>query len=157
MELYPEYSENIIIFLVSNGNGSWYVTEKETWFLDRVALSKAYGVEPEPEDFLLLEDLINGNGSKFKDKISEFEVDTNELKVLIEAYPPLEEDESILEMRPSLYVDLDKKVLKNLFPEPSGVFEKYAPNNWDAFYEDFWHLIPLSNVYWVIDGKSKFQ
>lgn len=156
MKLYPEYSENIIAYVISSGVGTWYVVEKEKCFLDRVSLSHAFGQEPDQSDIELLASLTGSNGKLLLEKFREFEVSTDELKELIQIYPPLASDESVLEMRPSVYIDLDGKVLKNLFPEPSGVFEKFAPKNWDSAYDDFWGLIPEEKVFWVIDGESRF-
>lgn len=156
MKLYPEYCENIIAYVISGGIGAWYVVVKEECFLDRVSLSNAFGQTPDQSDVELLESLINSDGKLLLEKFRDFEVSTNELKQLIQIYPPLASDESILEMRPSVYIDLDGKILKNLFSEPSGVFEKYAPKNWDAEYGDFWGLIPNDQVFWVINEVSVF-
>lgn len=156
MKLYPEYSENIIAYVISGGIGDWYVVMKEECFLDRVSLSKAFGQEPDQGDFELLDSLTNGDGKLLLNKFREFKVSTNELKELIQIYPPLASNESVLEMRPSVYIDLDAKILKNLFPEPSGVFEKYAPKNWNSDYDEFWGLIPDEQVFWVVNGESLF-
>lgn len=157
MNLYPEYSENIIVFVVFQGNGAWYVTNKEMWFLDRVSLAEAFGELPEQKDIELLNDLVDGNGKLLVNEISKFKVTTQELTELIEIYPSLSEDESILEMQPLLYVNIDTRTLINLFPEPSGLFEDYAPKSWSADYGDFWELIPNDFVYWLFNGESKFQ
>ncbi|BDU35742.1 hypothetical protein [Vibrio nigripulchritudo] len=157
MNLYPKYSENIIVFVLFQGKGSWYVTDKDIWFLDRVSFASAFGVPAEQKDIKLLEDLIDGNGKSLLSEIREFKVTTQELRELIDVYPPLSIDESILEMRPSVYVDIDTRTLINLFPEPSGVFENYVPKNWSASSGDFWDLIPSELVYWIVNGESKIQ
>ncbi|UDL07148.1 hypothetical protein [Marinobacter sp. CA1] len=156
MKLYPEYSENIIAYVVSGGVGTWYVVEKDECFLDRVSLSSVFGQEADQSDIELLDSLTNGNGKLLIERFKEFEVSTDELQELMQLYQPLASNESVLEMRPSVYIDLDLKVLKNLFPEPSGVFEKFAPKNWSSAYDDFWGLIPVEKIFWVIDGESRF-
>lgn len=157
MKLYPKYSENIIVYVLANGIGQWYVTEKELWFLDRVAFSKAFGVQPTEQDIAFVKALTTGNGDILLKEIEPYKVSVNELKELIDIYPKLSQDESVLEMRPSLFIDLDSMVMKNLFPEPSGSFEKYAPTNWHATYENFWRDIPEIHHYWCINGNSHFQ
>jgi hypothetical protein len=157
MKLYPEYAENIIVYVVTSGIGQWYVTEKELWFLDRIAFAKAFGADPSVEDMEFSKDLSAGNGNMLLREIETYKVSTEDLKELIQIYPPLSKDESVLEMRPSLYVNMDKKVLKNLFPEPSGVFERYAPSSWLASYENFWPEIPDSHTYWCINGQNYFE
>jgi hypothetical protein len=156
MKLYPEYSENIIVYVVANDIGQWYVTEKELWFLDRDAFSKAFGVQSTEQNIAFAEALNAGNFDILLKEIEPYKVDTNELNELIGIYPRLSKDESVLEMRPSLYINIDTMIMKNLFPEPSGVFEKYAPKNWQASFENFWSEIPECHNYWCVNGNSHF-
>lgn len=75
---------------------------------------------------------------------------------MIAIYPCLEDSEEVLEILPSVYVDINRMTLMNLFPEPSGMFENYVPAGWDSSCEDFLHLIPQEDIYWVFDEKSRF-
>lgn len=111
IKLYPEYSENIIAYVISGEEGHWYVTDKELWFLDRISFAKAFGLQPDDEDVEFSKNISFGDGSSLIHEIYEYKTTTEELRELIKIYPSISEDESILEMRPSLYVDLDKRML----------------------------------------------
>jgi len=156
MNLYPEYSENIIVYVIIGNVGNWYVTEKEYWFLDRIAYSNAFNIQPSKSDIEFTNLLIKGNPNKLISDISNFKVDTMELRELIDIYSPLSEDGMLLEMSPSLYIDIDNKALYNLFPEPSGIFEKFAPKGWNAQYYDFYSKIPSEDAFWLKNGTNCF-
>ena len=157
MKLYPEYSENIIAYVIHNGAGSWYVTGKEIWFLNQADFSRAFGVDPSKDDIEFTENISFGNGNLLLSEISPYKVTTEELKELISIYPPLTENEDLLELRPSIYINIDKKELINLFPEPSGQFQNFPPEKWVSKYDDFWHLIPENHVYWALNNESVFN
>lgn len=157
MNQYPECSEKIIVYVVANGIGQWYATEKEPWFLDRVAFSKAFGVQPTTQEIAFVKNLNAGNGDLLLNEIEPYKVCINELREKIASYQPLFKDESILEMRPSLYVNIDEMLMKNVYPEPSGIFEKYAPVNWRASYENFLSEIPMVHNYWCVNGNNYLE
>lgn len=157
MILYPEYSENIIVYVIIDNVGNWYVTEKEIWFLNRAKFSSAFGVNPSEDDITFIQSIANGDPTMLLREISEYCVNTNELKELINIYPPLSKNEDVLEMRPSLLVDFSQKRLINLFPEPSGEFHNYSPDGWHSSYDDFWGLIPEHQNYWIIENKNVFN
>ena len=157
MKLYPEYSENIIVYLILDNVSNWYVTEKEYWFLDRIAYAQAFNVQPTMDDIEFTNLLVEGNPSKLISDINSFKVDILALRELIEIYPPLNEDQSLLEMRPSLYINFDKKELYSLFPEPSGEFERFAPKGWTAKYDSFYSKIPNEDTFWLKNGTNLFS
>ena len=157
MNLYPEYSANIIVYLIVGDTGNWYVTEKETWFLNREKFASAFGVEPTQQDIDFSRSVASGDSALLLNEIEKFRVNATELKELISIYPPIEEGDDLLEMFPSLFVDFNQKKLLNLFPEPSGKFHDFPPEGWDASDDNFFNLIPESHKYWVIDNKNVFN
>jgi len=157
MKLYPEYSQNIIAYVIQNGIGTWYVTEKEIWFLNQVNFAKAFGVEPNNENIEFTNKISSGDSKLLLEEIAPYKVTNKELNELIGIYPPLKENESVLELRPSIYVNIDTKEIINLFPEPSGQFQDYAPNDWESKFDDFWHLIPDNDVYWYFNDRNVFS
>ena len=157
MKLYPEYSLNIIVYLIANKIGQWYVTEKEIWFLNRIKFAKAFDIEPTVEQRHFSESIAAGNPLCLMNEINEYRVEKQELEELISIYPSPDVEEDLLEMYPSLYINFEQKILLNLFPEPSGQFEKFAPEGWFSAYEDFLNKIPNKEIYWRPNGRSVFD
>ena len=79
MKIQIEYGETIIVAVVFHNKWSWYVTEKEYWFLDLTKLEKAFLIKgyglPNLGDYSDRFDigiLDENSADKFLNEISEF-------------------------------------------------------------------------------------
>ncbi|MFD1886773.1 hypothetical protein [Paenibacillus wenxiniae] len=165
MKLPIQYGENIIVAVIYNGTWSWYVTDKEYWYLDLTKLEQAYldkgyqwpnvGDYSERFDIALLNE---DSAADFLHKINEFKVSVVELSELLLKLDDtqLAQPDSLTEFTPALLVDFDEKVLISYFPEPAS-FEYYIPNDWIGRYESFMDQVPPQEKYWIIQGKDYFS
>ncbi len=161
MKIQIEYAQHIIVAVVFNTIWSWYVTEKDYWYLDLMKLEQAFldkdyelpNVGDYSERFNIA--ILNENSAeKFLEQINECKVSTAELRESLIASDPHNLD-SLIEFVPSLFVDFDKKSLRSQFPEPAS-FENYIPDGWIGSYENFIDQVPMQEKYWIIEGKDYF-
>lgn len=156
MMLLPKYAETLIVGVKLNSNFSWYISDKELWYLDLRKLIQAYEKKgfliPESEDFSnrFNIDIVNeDNAEQFLSKMSAYVVKTEELSTMIKdkAY------QDIGDIVPSIYIDFDKRTLISNYPEPAS-YELFIPDNWCGKYNSFNELIPDSHRYWMIGDKN---
>ena len=150
MKLLPEYSTNIVVAVLRDGQVSWYVSEKEEWFLNTVSFAKAFGMTANESEKKIVESLAAGDADQFLSKLAEFSVSLSELKEWISmAEPQSNEWEDSL---PCLVVDFDRKFIRNCFPEPGGMFQDHLPVGWSGEYvnefEKIESLIPEGERFW---------
>lgn len=164
MKIQVEYGENIIVAVVFRNKWSWYVTEKDYWFLDLIKLEKAFLIKgyqlPNLGDYSDRFDigvLDENSADKFLNEISELKVSLVELRELVLklACSSKESENFPTELTPSLLVDFDNKLVMSYFPEPAS-FENFIPDDWKGLYENFLDKVPMQERYWVIDGKDYF-
>ena len=164
MKIQIEYGETIIVAVVLHNKWSWYVTEKEYWFLDLTKLEKAflikgYGLHNlgDYSDRFDIGILDENSADKFLNEISEFKVSTVELRELVlKLACSIKKSENFpTELTPSLLVDFDNKLLISYFPEPAS-FEDFVPDCWKGVYENFLDKVPMQERYWVLDGIDYF-
>lgn len=79
---------------------------------------------------------------------TDYLVPSSELKKLVEHH---DYGSTILELRPSLFIDFNQKKLLSLYPELLP-FENYVPNNWSGIRDDFTSDIPEEDRYWIFDN-----
>ncbi|WP_025682328.1 hypothetical protein [Paenibacillus maysiensis] len=165
MKVNIEYGENIIVAVILNNEWTWYVTEKEYWYLDLIKLENAYldkGYKlPDQGDYSDRFDIAvldEKSAYKFLYEISELKVSKVELSELVLKleYTNSEDKNFLTGLTPSLLVDFDNKLLMSYFPEPAS-FENYTPDGWSGVYENFIVKVPMQERYWVIDGKDYFH
>jgi len=157
-----EYSVDIIVGILLNGNWKWYVTKKEIWILDQAKLEEQFQelgykgsniCEVERKNIPVLDETTV---SVFLPRIEKFLVNSNELQDILNEKLPVSRWDEISELFPSLLVNFDNLELWSIFPELTS-FEKYVPEGWIGQYENFYELIPLSERYWIIDGHDYFK
>lgn len=171
MKLQPEYAQHIIVAVRYHQAFHWFVTEKDWWYLDWVQLEQAYveqgyalphlGTYDERFQIGVLDETTVDN---FLRNIADYEVKSTELQQFLlnlkeseHQEQQLAEDVSfVMECAPSLLVDFDAKILFSSYPEPAS-FENLVPHGWEGRYEDFLQHIPVSEQYWVHDGRNYFQ
>jgi hypothetical protein len=164
LKIQVQYGENIIVAVVLRNKWSWYVTEKDYWFLDLIKLEKAFLIKgyrlPHLGDYsdrFNIGVLDENSVDKFLDEISEFKVTSVELRELVLklACCGKESENFPTELTPSLLVDFDNKLVMSYFPEPAS-FENFIPDGWKGLYENFLDKVPIQERYWVIDGIDYF-
>lgn len=160
-----EYGENIIIAVIFKKNWSWYVTEKDYWFLDLVKLENAYlnkGYQLHDQgdysDRFNIAVLDENSVENFLDEISEFQVSKDELKeiILMTDGTNTGVENYLLQYMPALLVDFDNRILSSNFPEPAS-FECYVPDGWIGKYEDFLDKVSIEEKYWLINSRDYFS
>jgi len=164
MKLLPKYAQNIIVATICDNVFSWYVTEKDVWFLDLHLLKDAY--KNKGYDINIAETssirygfpvLDEQTFAAFKTKIDEYRCQTSQLCELLTVAVDDCPESRPYELYPSLLVDFDRKVLHNCYYEPEA-FENFVPIGWKGADRDFLDDIPMSERFWVAaDGKNLFQ
>lgn len=144
-----DLNEQFIVYVIFNGCGKWYISDKEIWYLDykkRIEAYRKIGYEIKEEyidkrrrDLLYLD---GDNVLFFLNRIESDECSTLELQEVFQQNQ--EEDD----YKPSLYVDFDKKIFYSMYVEDIS-YEDYAPIGWDVKYENFLEVIPVEKRYWV--------
>jgi hypothetical protein len=167
VELLPRYPTNIIVGTLCNNIFSWYVTERDPWFLNLYILRDAYEKKfgSDIDSYNPLNDpayirygfpiLDKKAFEVFQGRLNKYRCFAAELKEWI---PLIREDDDALEGRcfamwPSLYINFDSNIIYNCYYEPEA-FEAYLPEGWTGVYEDFRDLIPVEQQYWV--GENLF-
>ncbi len=146
MRLMPEYAQNLIVGVVFQNIWTWFITEREYWFLN-VEMEDRFGIKV----------LDQNTAEDFIHKIDEYKVSTQELtRMLVELKEAFQTYDEVLEFLPTIYVDFDKKEFYSLYPEPMS-FEDYVPEGWIGKYLDFYELVPLEERYWMIDQINLFE
>ncbi|MBL1230389.1 hypothetical protein IW492_14235 [Enterococcus sp. BWB1-3] len=164
MNLIPDYTENIIVAVVLEGNLLWYVSDKEIWFLDyqkriEAFKNKGYSINIDYIDESRKNNLVldTSNALDFLNLIQENEATVEELRESLLKSKSDVDDSWKYDYRPSLYVNFDKKILYSNYSEPSS-YEDYAPEFWDSKYKDFENEIPSSKKYWLShNGDNLFN
>lgn len=153
--LYPKYGEHIIVGIMRDTGFAWYVTDCDAWILNINKYANAFeenGFAFHKEFALSIREnieVVNENTVEpYLFAYQENIVSTNTLKELIvrKKYK-----DTILSLKPSLYIDFIERRLLSLYPE-SLAFEKYVPEGWIGRYEDFTGHIPNKDRYWIMNG-----
>lgn len=146
-----DFNMNFIVYVVYNGRGTWYVSDKDLWYLDyykfmRLPYPKTgekideSRVDPKRQGLLYLDE---NNFSEFLERIESDKYSVEKLKNLFE----INHMYDYFDYRPSLYIDVDKKIFYSFYSEPRS-YEDYAPISWNSKYMDFYNLIPEKDIYW---------
>lgn len=145
MKLMPEYAQILIVGVVFQNSWTWYITEREYWFLN-IEMEDRFGIEV----------LNESTAETFLHKIEEYKVSTLELTdMIVELKNVFQYYDEVLEFLPTIYVDFDKREFFSLFPEPMS-FEDYVPEGWIGEYKDFYELVPVKERYWLVDNEDLF-
>lgn len=162
MYLIPDYMENIIVGILFENHFTWYVTERELWYLDYIKVETAYqkkGIEVNREyiddrrkDFIILD---TNNAAEFLNLILINKVISEELKYNLLANKTELDDTWKYDYRPSLYVNFDEKIFYSLYSEPAS-FEFFVPNLWVGKYDSFDDFIPKDQKYWLGLSNKNF-
>lgn len=160
MQCLPEAYKKIIVGLKWNGQFSWYVSEKEMWFLDETILEKEYEQwcreKNLPLDFAVSKDderygilvLSEKNIQLFLPRIAKYAATVDDLQEYLKLSMEIDTpDDVFYEYMPSLYIDFDEKTLYSMYTEPAS-FENYVPANWRGYHQDFLDLIEPRERFW---------
>lgn len=161
MKVNPEYAENIIVAIIHNGKLSWYIADKEIWYMDYEKRIKQFEdrgyninidyIDDSRKELLVLDvDTID----IFKNKLIEYKVGAEELRNYLEKEKEKNE-EWYYDLSPSLYIDFDKKVFCSAYREMDR-YEDYAPQDWQAENKEFLEDIPLQERYWISETNVNY-
>lgn len=155
-----QYAVDIIVGTIHRGEWAWFVSEKDPWFLDQEKLSRAferkgYHVQHDSRDSTRVRSVDDSSADEFLESMRPYRVTVEELRSMINAKLPVESWEDIAELVPSLYVNFDDRTLLSLYSEPAS-FEDYVPDGWEGRYDNFLHLVPEDQQYWVTNGSNVF-
>lgn len=160
MNLQPDYMENIIVGVLLNDKFSWYVSDKDLWFLDYSKMIQSFEKKGFEIDVENIDDKRKGmiildteNAAEFLKRIEINKVTSSELHSALLANRTQLDDTWQYDYRPSLYINFDKKNFYSSYSEPAS-FEDYMPNLWVAEYQSFDNLIPREQRYWL-DSNHK--
>ena len=146
------FDEQIIVYVIHNGEGNWYISDKEIWFLDyskRLDVFKNIGYEIKEEyvderrrDLLCLDE---NSAHLFMKRIESERCSISTLKELVSC-----NDDRFFksDFCPSLYIDFDKCEMFSMYSEYAA-YENYAPVGWKAKYKRFLDMIPREKQYWI--------
>jgi hypothetical protein len=163
VKLTPEYAKNIIVAIIHNNETSWYVTDKEIWYMDYEKRIKQFKDKGYDINMDYIDDLRKGilmldvNTIKtFEKRLDEFKVSTDELKHFL-VKEKNENEEWHYDWSPSLYIDFDKKVLCSAYREMAN-YESFVPEGWQGKDKEFLEDIPLQERYWLDEtNRSYFE
>ena len=157
-----EYAVDIIVGVIFQSQWSWYVSEKEFWFMDlskfrQAFINRGYSeLTPNYSWRFNIPSLNENTAEQFFNSMEKYHIDTTTLSELILAKPFTNCWDDISELCPSLLLNFERKSLKSLFPEPAS-FEHYVPDGWHGEYSDFLSEIPKQQRYWIIEGRDYFR
>lgn len=109
--MYPVYAEIVIVGVLKDDIFTWYITDKEIWFLDYHKMEKAYQdkgykVEMNISNRFGIKTLSDENERAFLENILQFSISTSELKNTM--FDKASKDNCI-EFVPAFFVNFDKK------------------------------------------------
>jgi len=161
MQIAPKYAENIIVAIIHKGNLSWYIADKEIWYMDykkriRVFEENGYSINVDHIDDLRKKLLVLDENTVelFIEKLVNFEVTAEALKKFLKEEKKIN-DEWNYDLSPSLYIDFDKRILYTAYREMDN-YENYIPKGWKAEPKEFLYKIPLSKRYWLDDKRKSY-
>ena len=148
----PEYGVEIVVGVASSAGLTWFMSEKELWFLDLRKLVSAFGGDPlDPQNYRDRFDLPvvdRDEWDTFMAHMAEFRCAPAEVLAA-----PIAEASSWDEVSacfPTLLIDPEQRRLSSLFPEPAS-FEHHIPDGWSGDATNFLARIPVHERYWVVD------
>ena len=161
MLLEPNGVTEIIVGLMVDGKYSWYVTDKEPWFMDYNKFRDAsrrkceqlkipYNTDNhktlnERAGFEILNEF---SIREFKKVIEKYQASVEELRSLLELYLLVYgSEDAYFRFLPALHLDFDKKELYSLYTEYES-FETYVPDGWIGKRENFLAKIEMKEKYW---------
>ena len=161
MLLEPDGVSDVIVGIMVEGKYSWYVTEKELWFMDykkfREDFKRKYEQLNIPyntgSDEILGEragfEILNEFSIReFKKVIEKYQASVEELRSLLELYLLVYgSEDAYFRFLPALHLDFDKKELYSLYTE-HATFEAYVPEGWIGKYASFLAKIEMKEKYW---------
>jgi len=161
VKLTPEYAENIIVAIVHNSEISWYITDKEIWYMDYERRIKQFKEKGYDINLEYIDDLRKGllildvnTIRAFEKRLDEFKVSTEELKRFL-VKEKNENEEWYYDLSPSLYIDFDKKVLYSAYREMAN-YESFVPEGWQGEDKEFLEDIPLQERYWLDEANRSY-
>lgn len=160
----PEYAQNVIVGVTFQHMFTWYVTEKDYWYLDytkydRALLASGYSKPIDNDEYAYRSGIavLNGeNAARFLAIIADKRISAKVLMDMMRVRKVGNAKDDLLDFAPCFLVDFDQKHFSSLYPEMIR-FELYVPDGWIGTYKDFRDKIPEEERYWIVDGHDIFQ
>lgn len=160
MFLKPKYAENIIVGIVLKDKLAWYCTEQDVWILDLYKYAEGFIKNGYRFDMDFQLSCRNNiaiiNEDSAEEFLQSYHENIVESKYLGDLLREKNYEGTVLAMRPSLYINFDKKQLYSIYPEYTA-FEKYVPDGWKGEFCDFNYLIPKEERYWIENEVNIIQ
>lgn len=146
MYILPECNVNTVVGVVYKGKFSWYVTEREFWYLNMIMEDGLHG------ERVGIEILDTDTFEVFQKRIEIYKTSTDELREYFIIADEYNKEDAYFDFFPSFYINFDKKIFYSLYKECLA-FELYVPEKWVGEYEDFieLNLIDDEYKYWITD------
>lgn len=169
----PEYAQNVVVGVVFRSLFSWYVTEREYWYLDftkyeRALLATGYtgpiigNYSSRFHIAILNENTAESFLSQIEhcrvpaSALSQMMLDQRKLYEECELLNSLEYFNERLDFIACFLVNFDQRQFSSQYPEMIR-FERYIPDGWTGSYRDFLSEVPEQERYWIVDGHNLFE
>ena len=153
----PKYADRIIVGVRDDLGFAWHISDRDIWIMDIYKYEIAYkniGFKINMDFILSLRNnmpILNEKTFCQYLKVNDDEIIcADKLKAEMQR---LEDNDTILTFRPSIYVDFVERHLYSMYPE-NIPYEKYVPDGWKGEFLNFTEQIPLEERYWNTDGND---
>jgi hypothetical protein len=161
----PVYAQNVILSVVIHNTFSWYITEREYWYLDITKYERAlqtYKGNRYSADFgnystrFNIPILNENTADDFLAHIENFRVPCYILsQMMLNKANTLKNGDDLLDFIPCFLVKFDQRHFFSMYPEMIR-FELYVPDGWKGSRQDFRSEIPDEEKYWMVNGQDLF-
>jgi hypothetical protein len=159
-----KYGEEIVAAVFFRERFSWYVSEKEIWFLDYEKFRQAFiedglevcSVEEVAKGRFGVGVVDENSAGRFLASMTGYKFETGELRDLFRGEFSARCKDDIIHLMPAILVDFDSRMFFSNYYEAAS-FEEYAPDGWSSEYSFFLERIPLADRYWILDGVDVFS
>lgn len=144
MKVEPNYPETVVVLVKYKDQYTWYVSEKEMWIMDLLALDNAFRrkfnrpevteTEADYEERVGCEILSEKNIGQFQQAMKDYEVSYDDLADYFRLYSEVYGDGADTEVDTSFYIDFDSRTFYSFFRDP-GSYEQFVPTGWSGIYE----------------------
>lgn len=152
MKVEPNYLETVVVLVKYKDQYTWYVSEKEMWIMDLLALDNAFRrkfnqpevteTEADYEERVGCEILSEHNIEQFQQAMKDYEVRYDDLADYFRLYSEVYGDGADAGVDISFYIDFDSRTFYSFFRDP-GSYEQFVPAGWSGIYElDAAKIIP---------------
>jgi hypothetical protein len=169
----PVYAQDVVAGVVFRHTFSWYVAEKEYWYLDSTKYEHAFVESGHTKitlgDYshrfniaILNEDTAEYFLSQIEDRrvpasaLSEMMMVQRQMYEEASALDSLDYYNDVLDFVPCFLVDFDRRQFSSCYPEMVK-FERFIPDGWTGASRDFLSEVPEVERYWIVGKQNLFE